>query len=84
MCSFWQILWVVNGCGLHEMEFCSERRFKLPHYVLERFPPRLLKEAVVWQTVGAGFLMKDANRFKSAPHAQLAYSTSIHTYPLGP
>jgi len=60
------ILWVVDGCGLHEMEFCSERRFQLPNYVLARFPPKVLREAVVWQTVGAGFLMKDANRFKGA------------------
>ena len=54
----------MDGCGLHEMEFCSDRRTKLPHYTLERFPLRLLRETVVWQTVGAGFLMRSANRFK--------------------
>ena len=54
----------MDGCGLHEMEFCSDRRFRLPHHVLEQFPPKLLADAVVWQTVGAGFLMRDANRFK--------------------
>lgn len=55
---------IVDGCGLHEMEFCSDRRWRLPHFVLQEFPARLLREAVVWQPVGAGFLMRDARRFK--------------------
>eukprot|EP00966_Prymnesium_polylepis_P042183 979851-Prymnesium_polylepis.1 len=46
------------------MEFCSDRRWQLPHYVLARFPPRLIRESVVWQTVGAGFMMRAANRFR--------------------
>ena len=59
------ILWVVDGCGLHEMEFCDARRWSLPQHVLPRFPPSLLQSGtVVWQTVGAGFLMRAANRFR--------------------
>ncbi|KAL1527534.1 hypothetical protein AB1Y20_008923 [Prymnesium parvum] len=60
------ILWVVDGCGLHEMEFCSERRWSLPQYVLRAFPDALVREAVVWQPVGAGFIMRDWRRFKGA------------------
>ena len=59
------VLWVIDGCGLHEMEFCDARRWSLPQHVLPRFPPSLLTSGtVVWQTVGAGFLMKASKRFK--------------------
>ena len=59
------ILWVMDGCGLHEMEFCDARRWTLPQHVLPRFPPSLLQSGtVVWPTVGAGFLMRAAKRFK--------------------
>ena len=58
------VLWIVDGCGLHEMEFCDPRRWELPQHVLPKFSPRMLRESVVWQTVGAGFLMRSARRFK--------------------
>ena len=59
------VLWVMDGCGLHEMEFCDPRRWQLAQHVLPRFPDNLLSSGtVVWQTVGAGFLMKAAKRFK--------------------
>ena len=59
------VLWVMDGCGLHEMEFCDARRWSLPQHVLPRFPDTLLKSGtVIWQTVGAGFLMKAARRFR--------------------
>ena len=49
------ILWVIDGCGLHEMEFCDARRWELPQHVLPKFSPELLRSGtVVWQTVGAG------------------------------
>lgn len=59
------VLWIVDGCGLHEMEFCDARRNELPQHVLPRFSEQLLRSGtVVWQTVGAGFLMKAARRFR--------------------
>ena len=59
------VLWIIDGCGLHEMEFCDARRWYLPESVLPRFSPSLLRSrTVVWQTVGAGFLMKASRRFK--------------------
>ena len=60
------VLWIVDGCGLHEMEFCSELRHGLPNSVLSRFHPQVLRSSVVYQTVGAGFLMPDAKRYKGA------------------
>jgi len=58
------VLWIMNGCGLHEMEFCDERRFSLPQNVLSRFSEDVVRGSVIWQTVGAGFTMKASNRFK--------------------
>ena len=60
------VLWIVDGSGLHEMEFCSELRHGLPNSVLSRFHPQVLRSSVVYQTVGAGFLMPDAKRYKGA------------------
>ena len=36
------------------------------HSVLSRFHPQVLRSSVVYQTVGAGFLMPDAKRYKGA------------------
>ena len=58
------ILWIVDGCGLHEMEFCDPRRWRLPQAVLPKFTDRMLRSSLVWQTVGGGFLMRAARRFK--------------------
>ena len=59
------VLWIIDGCGLHEMEFCDARRWFLPQSVLPKFSDSLLRSGtVVWQTVGAGFLMKVSRRFK--------------------
>jgi len=59
------VLWIVDGCGLHEMEFCDARRDSLPQNAFARFPANLLRSGtVVYQPVGAGFLMRSSNRFK--------------------
>jgi hypothetical protein len=59
------VLWIIDGCGLHEMEFCDARRWTLPQSVLPKFSDALLASGtVVYQTVGAGFLMKAARRFR--------------------
>ena len=64
------VLWVVDGCGLHEMEFCDERRNELPQNAFARFPAALLRSGtVVYQTVGAGFLMRSSRRFRGACQA---------------
>ena len=76
------VLWVVDGCGLHEMEFCDARRDDLPAHVLPRFPPALLRSGtVVYQTVGAGFLMKASNRFKGHPRPRLHTHPHPHPHP---
>jgi len=46
------VLWVVNGGGLHEMEFCSDRRWSLPQIVLRNFGAAALRDTVVWQPAG--------------------------------
>ena len=59
------VLWIVDGCGLHEMEFCDKRRDELPQHAFARFSPALLRSStIVYQTVGAGFLMRASNRFR--------------------
>jgi len=58
------ILWVIDGGGLHEMEFCAPQRHTLPQIVLSNFAPTTLRESVVWQPVGGGFLMRSSRRFK--------------------
>jgi len=59
------VLWIVDGCGLHEMEFCDARRDSLPQHAFNRFPDGLLRSGtIVYQPVGAGFLMKASNRFR--------------------
>ena len=58
------ILWVVNGCGLHEMEFCSARRTTLPQIALRNFADADARASVVWQPVGGGFQMRTSRRFK--------------------
>jgi len=47
------------------MEFCDARRDELPQHAFARFPAPLLRSGtVVYQPVGAGFLMRASNRFK--------------------
>ena len=46
-------MWVVDGGGLHEMEFCSPRRHTLPQIVLSNFASSMLKQNIVWQPVTA-------------------------------
>ena len=58
------VLWVVDGCGLHEMEFCSDRRWTLAQRALAHFPRPVLRNYLVYQPVGGGFTMKAARRFK--------------------
>lgn len=61
------VLWIIDGCGLHEMEFCDPRRDELPQNAFAHFSAALLRSGtVVYQPVGAGFLMAAARRFKGA------------------
>ena len=60
------VLWVMDGGGLHEMEFCDPRRWSLPQVVLKHFSPAVLRASVVWQPVGGGFMMRSAQRYKGA------------------
>ena len=58
------VLWVMDGGGLHEMEFCDARRWILPQTVLTHFTPAVLRRSVVWQPAGGGFMMRSSKRYK--------------------
>ena len=58
------VLWVMDGGGLHEMEFCDARRWTLPQVVLKHFSPAVLRRTVVWQPAGGGFMMRSSRRYK--------------------
>lgn len=58
------VLWIMDGGGLHEMEFCDPRRWSLPQHVLRLFPDAVLRSSVVWQPAGGGFQMRISKRFK--------------------
>jgi hypothetical protein len=58
------VLWVMDGGGLHEMEFCDARRWILPQVVLKHFGPAVLRRSVVWQPAGGGFMMRSSRRYK--------------------
>ena len=45
------VLWVMDGGGLHEMEYCDPRRWSLPQHVLRLFPDAVLRRSMVWQPV---------------------------------
>ena len=54
------VLWVMDGGGLHEMEFCDARRWILPQVVLKHFGPAVLRRSVVWQPAGGGFMKRSS------------------------
>ena len=66
-----RILWVVNGSPLHELVTCSAARWELPLAMLGGVPPRL-REDVVWQPAGAGFLLSTHSNCSNESAADIA------------
>lgn len=50
------ILWVISGSALHQLATCSSIQLRLPQHVLSKFPTSVLRDSVVWQPAGGGFL----------------------------
>ena len=51
-----RILWVISGSALHQRVTCSSIQLRLPQHVLSKFPPSILRDSLVWQPAGGGFL----------------------------
>ena len=63
------VLWVMDGGGLHEMEYCDPRRWSLPQHVLRLFPDAVLRRTVVWQPVREAISQPSTGPHRSPPRA---------------
>ena len=77
------VLWVMDGGGLHEMEYCDPRRWSLPQHVLRLFPDAVLRRSMVWQPVRRP---PSTHPSSSGPHRSPPRATRVtpHSHSLAP